>query len=136
MKIGQYQELEYIKKVDFGIYLSKSQTDEERVLLPYKQVPEGVKPGDKIKVFIYKDSKDRIIATTNTPKLTLGGLAVLKVKEVGKIGAFLDWGLEKDLFLPYRQMVRKVHEGDEVLVTLYIDKSSRLCAVQKEYMSF
>ena len=131
MKIGQYQELEYIKKVDFGIYLSKSQTDEERVLLPYKQVPEGVKPGDKIKVFIYKDSKDRIIATTNTPKLTLGGFAVLKVKEVGKIGAFLDWGLEKDLFLPYRQMVRKVHEGDEVLVTLYIDKSSRLCASTK-----
>ena len=132
MKIGQYQELEYIKKVDFGIYLSKSQTDEERVLLPYKQVPEGVKPGDKIKVFIYKDSKDRIIATTNTPKLTLGGLAVLKVKEVGKIGAFLDWGLEKDLFLPYRQMVRKVHEGDEVLVTLYIDKSRRLCASMKK----
>ena len=128
MRLGEYQELIYVKKMEFGIYLSEKEGDEERVLLPSKQVPEGLKPGDKIKVFLYKDSKDRLIATTNTPKLVMGQYTGLEVKEVGKIGAFLDWGLEKDLFLPYKQMTMKVREGDEVLVSLYIDKSSRLCA--------
>ena len=131
MRLGEYQELIYVKKVEFGIYLAESQNAEERVLLPFKQVPEGVKLGDKISVFVYKDSKDRMIATTNEPKLTLGSFAVLKVKEVGKIGAFLDWGLEKDLFLPYKEMRQKVQADDEVLVTLYIDKSQRLCASMK-----
>lgn len=131
MKLGEYQELIYAKKVDFGIYLSPSMSSEERVLLPAKQIPEGAKPGDELRVFVYKDSKDRLIATTNEPKLTIGGLAVLTVKEVTKIGAFLDWGLEKDLFLPYKEMVRKVSTGDEILVTLYIDKSQRLCATTK-----
>ena len=128
MRLGEYQELVCVKKVDFGIYLSTSSASEERVLLPAKQIPDGVKQGDKLKVFVYKDSNDRLIATTNEPKLTLGGLSVLTVKEVTKIGAFLDWGLEKDLFLPYKEMVRKVSAGDEILVTLYIDKSQRLCA--------
>lgn len=131
MRLGEYQELVCVKKVDFGIYLSKSSASEERVLLPAKQIPDGVKQGDKLKVFVYKDSNDRLIATTNEPKLTLGGLAVLTVKEVTKIGAFLDWGLEKDLFLPYKEMVRKVSAGYEILVTLYIDKSQRLCATTK-----
>ena len=84
-----------------------------------------------MEVFLYKDSKDRLIATTNEPKLTLGGFAVLKVLQVTKIGAFLDWGLEKDLLLPFKEQLRKVHEGDEVLVTLYIDKSNRLCATME-----
>ena len=128
MRLGEYQELEYIKKVDFGIYLGESQRAEERVLLPAKQVPQGIKLGDKIKVFLYKDSRDRLIATTNEPKLSMGQIRPLEVKECGKIGAFLDWGLEKDLFLPYKEMTMKVQAGDEVLVTLYIDKSSRLCA--------
>lgn len=131
MRLGEYQELIYIKKVDFGIYLSQKLGDEERVLLPSKQVPEDVKMGDKVRVFLYKDSKDRLIATTNTPKLVMGQFAPLCVKEVGKIGAFLDWGLEKDLFLPYKQMTRKVEAGDEILVSMYIDKSSRLCATMK-----
>ena len=128
MRLGEYQELEYIKKVDFGIYLAESQRAEERVLLPAKQVPQGIKLGDKIKVFLYKDSRDRLIATTNEPKLSMGQIRPSEVKECGKIGAFLDWGLEKDLFLPYKEMTMKVQAGDEVLVTLYIDKSSRLCA--------
>ena len=128
MRLGEYQELEYIKKVDFGIYLAESQRAEERVLLPAKQVPQGIKLGDKIKAFLYKDSRDRLIATTNDPKLSMGQIRPLEVKECGKIGAFLDWGLEKDLFLPYKEMTMKVQAGDEVLVTLYIDKSSRLCA--------
>lgn len=128
LNLGERQTLTVVKKVDFGIYLAEQQEDEIRVLLPKKQVPEGTEIGDSLEVFIYKDSKDRLIATTGTPKLSLGGLAVLHVVEVNKIGAFLDWGLEKDLFLPYKQMERRVSAGDEVLVTLYIDKSSRLCA--------
>lgn len=131
MKLGEYQELIYIKKVEFGIYLAESMESEERVLLPAKQVPADLKRGDKVKVFLYKDSSDRLIATTNEPKLTLGSFGVLTVKEIGKIGAFLDWGLEKDLFLPFKEMTQKVQPEDEVLVTLYIDKSKRLCASMK-----
>jgi hypothetical protein len=131
MKLAEYQELYYVKKADFGVYLAEDMTSETRVLLPAKQVPEDARPGEKIRVFLYKDSKDRLIATTNEPKLTLGGYAPLTVKEVGKIGAFLDWGLEKDLFLPYKEMTSRVEAGDEVLVTLYIDKSKRLCASMK-----
>ena len=131
MRLGEYQELYYVKKVEFGIYLSDSMNGEERVLLPAKQVPSGISVGEKVRVFLYKDSKDRLIATTNQPKLTLGEYGVLKVKEIGKIGAFLDWGLEKDLFLPFKQMTQKVHAEDEILVMLYIDKSNRLCASMK-----
>ena len=128
MKLGEKQTLTVVKQVDFGVYLAEQQDDETRVLLPAKQVPEGTKLHDKLEVFLYKDSKDRLIATTNEPKLTLGGFAVLKVVQVTQIGAFLDWGLEKDLLLPFKEQLRKVREGDEVLVTLYIDKSNRLCA--------
>lgn len=131
MKLGELQTLQVVKIVDFGIYLAEQPQDDTRVLLPKKQVPEGVKPGDALEVFLYKDSKDRLIATTNHPKLMLGECAALTVVSVSKIGAFLDWGLEKDLFLPYKEMTQKVHEGDEVLVTLYIDKSRRLCASMK-----
>lgn len=128
MKLGEYQELIVVKKVEFGIYLSEQSDEENRVLLPKKQVPENIEIGDKLNVFLYKDSKDRLIATLRTPKLQLGKYAVLKVVEVGKIGAFLDWGLEKDLFLPYKEMTDKVKKEDEILVRLYIDKSLRLCA--------
>ena len=128
MRLGEKQVLTVVKKVDFGVYLG---TDEERVLLPKKQVPEGIEPGDPVEVFLYKDSSDRMIATTNEPKITLGGLAVLDVADVGRIGAFLDWGLEKDLLLPYREQTVKVEKGDRCLVSLYIDKSGRLCATMK-----
>lgn len=128
MRLGEKQILTVVKKVDFGVYLG---TDEDRVLLPKKQVPEGVEPGDPVEVFLYKDSSDRMIATTNEPKITLGGLAVLAVVDVGRIGAFLDWGLEKDLLLPYKEQTVKVEKGDRCLVSLYIDKSGRLCATMK-----
>lgn len=128
MKLGEIQKLKYEKKVAFGIYLSDG---EERILLPKKQVPEGVKPGDEIEVFVYKDSKDRAIATTNMPKLKLGEFGVLTVSQLNKVGAFLDWGLEKDLFLPFKEMTRQPQEGDEIIVRVYIDKSSRLCASMK-----
>lgn len=130
MKLGKKQMLMVVKKVDFGVYLGN---EEERVLLPKKQVPEGVEIGDPVEVFLYKDSSDRLIATTNEPKVTLGELAVLTVADTGKYGAFLDWGLEKDLFLPFRQQTARVGKGDQCLVSLYIDKSERLCATMKVY---
>lgn len=131
MKLGEYQTLIIVKKVAFGVYLAESRDSQEKVLLPKSQVPANAVLGDSMEVFLYRDSQDRMIATCARPKLTLGGLAVLRVSQIGKIGAFLDWGLEKDLFLPYKEMNGKVREGDEVLVTLYLDKSSRLCASMK-----
>ena len=131
MKLGEKQTLTVVKTVDFGVYLAEHQDDTARVLLPAGQVPEGTKLHDRLEVFLYKDSKDRPIATTREPKLTLGGVALLQVVQVTSVGAFLDWGLEKDLLLPYREQLRRVREGDEVLVTLYIDKSNRLCATME-----
>lgn len=135
LEIGKRQLLTIVKKVDFGVYLAKEQEadPEEKVLLPRKEVPENAQPGDEIEVFLYRDSKDRMIATVRQPKLSLGEVAVLRVKENGKIGAFLDWGLEKDLLLPFREQVRKVCPGEECLVALYLDKSKRLCATMKVY---
>lgn len=133
IELGKKQTLEVVKKVEFGVYLAEEAGSTDKVLLPKKQVPEGTENGSKIEVFIYRDSKDRLIATTAVPKITLGELAVLTVKEVGKIGAFLDCGLEKDLFLPFKQQTRKVRTGEEVLAAMYIDKSSRLCATMNVY---
>ena len=135
--LGKKQTLMVVKTVDFGVYLAESKEAEakERVLLPIKQVPEGTKEGDTLEVFIYKDSGDRLIATTREPKLEVGGTALLKVSQVTKIGAFLDWGLEKDLLLPYHEQTVRVQEGEEYLVALYVDKSSRLCATMKLYPS-
>ena len=130
LKLGEKQVLTVVKSVDFGVYLG---SNEERVLLPKKQVPAGIEAGDPIEVFLYKDSSDRMIATTHEPKITLGGLAVLDVVDVGRIGAFLDWGLEKDLLLPFKEQTVKVEKGDRCLVSLYIDKSGRLCATMKVY---
>ena len=130
MRLGERQVLTVVKKVEFGVYLG---SDEERVLLPKKQVPEEIEVGDPIEVFLYKDSSDRMIATTREPKITIGKLAVLEVVDVGLIGAFLDWGLEKDLLLPFKEQTTKVEKGDRCLVSLYIDKSGRLCATMKVY---
>lgn len=135
MELGKKQTLKIVQKVDFGVYLAE-ETDKdgkERVLLPIKQVPTWANLGDLIPVFLYRDSKDRLIATTNEPKLTLGEVGRLTVKAVGKIGAFLDWGLEKELFLPFKEMTVRVEEGDEILVAVYIDKSDRLCATMNVY---
>lgn len=134
IELGKYQTLEVVKKTDFGFYLSELETDHKHtILLPIKEAPEGTVLGDKLNVFLYKDSEDREIATTAKVPVTIGGLAALKVKEVSKVGAFLDWGLMKDLLLPYKEQTIKVEEGDQVLITLYIDKSSRLCATMKVY---
>lgn len=128
--LGTKKTLMVVKEVEFGVYLGNSQ---EKVLLPKKQVPEGVEVGDPIEVFLYKDSSDRLIATTNEPKIMLGELAVLTVAATGGIGAFLDWGLEKELLLPFREQTAPLKKGDQILVALYIDKSQRLCATMKVY---
>ena len=135
LEVGKKQKLHIVKKQDFGVYLAE-QADaprEERVLLPAAQVPDGAGIGDALTVFLYRDSEDRLIATTREPKLCLGEIALLQVRDVTKIGAFLDWGLEKDLFLPYREQTRKVKAGEYVLAALYVDKSERLCATMKLY---
>lgn len=131
IELGITQKLKVINATDFGVYLGLD--EEEKVLLPRKQVPEGTSPGDYIEVFVYRDSSDRLISTTTQPLIKLGEVAILKVKEVSKIGAFLDWGLEKDLLLPYSEQTKKVAEGESVPVALYIDKSNRLCGTMKLY---
>lgn len=134
INLGEKQQLTVVKKVEFGAYLAISvEEDDPRVLLPRKQVPEDCNVGDVMEVFIYRDSQDRLIATTREPKLALGQVAELTVAETGKIGAFLDWGLEKDLLLPFKQQRGRVEQGDRVLVSLYIDKSDRLCATMNVY---
>lgn len=134
IRLGEKQNLVIVKTVDFGVYLAVSaQQAQERILLPAAQVPKGSKPGDSLEVFVYRDSEDRLIATTHTPGLVMGQVAELTVADVGKIGAFLDWGLEKDLFLPYSRQSYRVKTGDRVLVSLYIDKSDRLCATTNVY---
>jgi len=132
---GTKQNLKIVKKVEFGVYLGAEMNapSSERVLLPIKQVPEGAELEDEVEVFLYKDSKDRLIATVREPLITLEEVALLTVSQIGRIGAFLNWGLEKDLLLPYAEQTYTVHEGDKVLVALYLDKSERLCATMNVY---
>ena len=134
MKLGQLQTLKVEKTVPFGVYLIGDDPQEGRVLLPRSQVPEGTSEGDRLEVFLYKDSEDRMIATRRKPKLMLHQVGYLTVLQVGRIGAFLDWGLDKDLLLPFHEQPReRVKEGQEVLVAVYLDKSERLCATMNVY---
>ncbi|MCI9539910.1 MAG: S1 RNA-binding domain-containing protein [Lachnospiraceae bacterium] len=132
IKIGIKQRLVIVKEVDFGVYLGEL-GKEEKVLLPKKQVPENSKIGDTLAVFIYRDSEDRLIATTREPKMQLGEIALLAVKEVNQVGAFCDWGLEKDLFVPYKEQLFTPKIGKSYLVALYVDKSNRLCGTMRVY---
>ncbi len=135
LKIGCIQNLEIVKMLDFGAYLAENagESRENTVLLPAKQVPEGAEIGTRLDVFLYRDSEDRLIATTRKPVMEVGGVALLAVKETSRIGAFLDWGLEKDLLLPFHEQTARVKAGDQVLAALYVDKSGRLCATMKLY---
>lgn len=134
-ELGKTQSLMIVKELDFGVYLGETlnASVEDRVLLPKKQVPQGSRTGDTLEVFLYKDSKDRLIATTNQPLLRVGEVGKLQVSQETKIGAFLNWGFEKDVLLPYKEQTARVREGDEVLVALYVDKSSRIAATMKVY---
>lgn len=133
LRIGEKQKLQIVKEVFFGVYLGEEPGAKEKVLLPKKEVDAEAKPGDELEVFIYKDSNDRPIATRREPLVTLGHTALLKVKEVNRIGAFLDWGLEKDLLLPFHEQTARVSPGEMCVVALYLDKSSRLCGTMKVY---
>ncbi len=141
IELGKRQDLTIVKKVEFGVYLSDqggkteagNNRNVEKVLLPAKEVPADAKTGDILSVYIYRDSEDRLIATTRKTSLEVGKLALLRVKEVGKIGAFLEWELEKDLLLPFKEQTTRVNPHDKCLVALYVDKSGRLCTTMKIY---
>jgi len=134
---GKKQRLRIKRIVSQGAYLSEKEAEgdrrKEEVLLPGKQIPPGAKTGDEVDVFIYRDSEDRLISTTAEPYITLDGVGRLKVKEVTKIGAFLDMGLERDLLLPYSEQTYEVRPDIYVLVRMYVDKSGRLAASMKVY---
>jgi predicted RNA-binding protein (virulence factor B family) len=128
--IGQYAELKVAKLVDFGVFLEGE--DEALILLPNQYVPPKTQLDDKIKVFIYRDSEDRIIATTLTPKAIVGEFAVLKVKSVTNVGAFLDWGLAKDLLVPFSEQRDKMQVDLSYLVYIYLDNATgRIVATAK-----
>ncbi len=138
-QLAKTQTLYVEKEVEFGFYLvsedllGRKAGNDEHVLLPGKFAPEGLKKGDPVSVFVYLDSQDRPVATTAKPAIELHQTGVLRVKEVGKIGAFLDWGLEKDLFLPFAEQTKRVSAGDEVLVAVYLDKSHRIASTMNVY---
>lgn len=136
---GEKKKLRIERILPQGAYLTEDDSGAEKseVLLPGKQVPEGAERGDEIEVFIYRDSKDRLISTTAEPLIRLHEVARLKVREVTKIGAFLDMGLERDLLLPFAEQTYEVKEESYVLVAMYRDKSNRLAATMKiyEYLS-
>lgn len=134
ISIGEWNDLEIRREKDFGVYLGDRDDDRE-ILLPRRQVPESAAVGDIIHVFIYRDSDDRLIATINSPYITIGRLAALRCVGTTKIGAFMDWGLEKDIFLPFKEQTGPVREGHEYLVRMYKDKSERLCVSMKVYDS-
>lgn len=133
IEIGNYQNLEVKRFITFGAYIGESGDPDKSkdVLLPKKELPSKLNVGDCLRVFIYVDNNGRKIATLKNPKLVLGEIRNLQVVDTTKIGAFLDWGLDKDLFLPFKEQTQKVVKGMEYPVALYIDKSQRLCATMR-----
>lgn len=134
IKIGQNNTLRVVKILDFGIYLDGSDMGE--ILMPTKWVPKDTKVDDVLKVFIYFDSEDRPIATTLKPKAMVGDFAWLKVKAVNRIGAFLDWGLDKDLLVPFKEQNLKMEDGRSYLVYLYVDPRSKRIAASAKLEKF
>ncbi|MCZ6881720.1 MAG: S1-like domain-containing RNA-binding protein [Gammaproteobacteria bacterium] len=124
--IGQYNQLDVIKKVDFGLYLDGGAYGD--ILLPKKYVDKNTALGDRLEVFIYLDSEDRLVATTLKPKAVVGECAYLKVVDVNRIGAFLDWGLPKDLLVPFNQQQKPMQKGYSYTVYLYVDEHSERIA--------
>ncbi|HHV26167.1 S1 RNA-binding domain-containing protein [Anaerosalibacter bizertensis] len=132
IEIGKIQKLEVVKITQSGLYLNtKDEKNKDDIFLPKKEMPKDTKEGNMIEVFIYKGTKNEILATTKKPKLTVGEIGLLRVVQNTKIGAFLDWGIDKDLFLPFTEQIGKVEKGREYLVGVYIDKSNRPCATMK-----
>jgi len=131
--IGDYNELEIIKQVDFGVYLD---SEDGEILLPQKYLPEDYRVGDFLRVFVYRDSEDRIIATTLLPKAKIGDFAALEVKQTTNYGAFLDWGLEKDLFVPFKNQRDLMQPGRKYLVYIYLDENSDRLVATAKYEKF
>jgi len=127
IEIGKFNKLQVIRQVSHGFYL-EGDKEWDDILLPNKYAPENLKVGDEIEVFIYFDSEDRIIATTQRPYATVGEFASLEVSSVENIGVFLDWGLEKDLFVPFREKLFEMLPGQSYAVYIYIDSSNRIAA--------
>ncbi|MFN5691372.1 MAG: S1 RNA-binding domain-containing protein [Bacteroidota bacterium] len=126
---GQYHLLKVKRRADFGFYLDDGG---EGLLLPIKLAPRNLKTGDEVKVFVYHDSENRLIATTQQPKAVVGDIALMQVVAVTGQGAFLDWGLMKDLFVPVSQQLGVMRKGGEYLVKLYIDEmTGRVAATEK-----
>ena len=123
IKLGRYNQLEIVKEVDFGVYLDGDEDGE--ILLPLKYVPEGSAPGDILNVFIYLDMEERLVATTQQPYAQVGDFACLEVAWVNEYGAFLDWGLMKDLFVPFREQKMRMEKDRSYIVYVYIDPESR-----------
>ncbi|MBQ3191248.1 MAG: GntR family transcriptional regulator [Bacteroides sp] len=122
IKLGKYNQLEVVKSVDFGVYLNGG--DDGEILLPTRYVPENCKPGDVLNVFIYLDNEERLIATTLQPYVQVGEFACLEVAWVNEYGAFLDWGLMKDLFVPFREQKMKMQKGHRYVVHAHLDEDS------------
>ena len=128
LEIGKYNRLEVKKLSAIGAYLVSELGD---ILMPTKYVPEGLHQGEHVKVFVYLDSEDRLLATTLTPKAQVGDFAVMEVKDISNVGAFLDWGLEKDLLVPFSEQPRPMQKGEKYLVRVYLDRSERIAASAK-----
>ncbi len=133
-KLGRYNLLQVIKELDFGIYLDGGKDGE--ILMPKRYVPEGCKPGDRIDAFVYLDSEDRLIATTEEPLAQVGDFAYLRVASVNATGAFLDWGLPKDLLVPFREQKMKMQEGNSYTVFVYVDEDTRRIVASAKLSQF
>lgn len=129
VNIGQMNRLKTIKQVDFGVFLAGGEFG--NILLPRRYVPENLTIGNELDVFIYLDSDDCIIATTLTPKVMVGQCAHLEVKEINDVGAFLDWGLPKDLLVPYNEQHKPMEVGRSYVVAVYLDNTNRIAASSK-----
>jgi predicted RNA-binding protein (virulence factor B family) len=121
IKVGEYNELEIVKQLDFGIYLGKENVE---ILMPTKWIPKGAKIGDVLSVFVFRDSDDRLIATTVKPMAIANTFAFLEVKQVNNIGAFLDWGMDKDLLVPFREQAVPMEPGKSYVVFVYADEET------------
>ena len=122
VRLGRYNQLEVVKEVDFGVYLDGG--DDGEILLPARYVPEDCQPGDMLNVFIYLDNEERLVATTLTPYAQVGDFACLEVAWTNQYGAFLDWGLMKDLFVPFREQKNKMEKGERYVVHVHLDEDS------------
>ncbi len=122
IRLGDYNRMTVVKTVDFGVYLDGG--EEGEVLLPARYVPDGCKEGDELEVFVYLDNEERLVATTQTPLAKVGDFACLEVSWVNEYGAFLNWGLMKDLFCPFREQKMKMEKGKRYIVHVHIDNES------------